>query len=431
MVTARFAARWALNHALPRFGLTRLAPEDDLMRQVFTADEGKDLVGLFEQARESGPLTRGRASTAATSHAAIKEVLADSSFKAGFSDTITQSPLAPLARWASRDAPIGPLEPPSLLAVEAPEHTRYRRLVTRVFTVRAVERLRDRAVEVADGLLDELDGRDEVDLVEAYCSRLPVTMIGEVLGVPPHEHDRVLAYGEGSAPSLDLGLSWRRYAEVERSLLAFEAWLTDHLDRVRAHPGDDLFSQLVAAQEDGVGLDDEELVATAGLVLAAGFETTVNLLGNGVRLLVEHPDQLAMLRVADRTAWGNAVDEVLRFDPPVLMTGRTATQTREVAGHEVRAGARVITVLAAGNRDPEVFEDPHTFDVSRANAGEHLAFSGGRHYCLGASLARMEGEVGLSRLFARYPDLQLLPGAVRRDTRILRGYRTLPARLVP
>jgi cytochrome P450 len=431
MLSPRFAARWAINHALPRFGLTRLAPEDDLMRRIFTASSGADLHPMFDQARSAGPLTRGRASTAATTHAAIKEVLADSAFKAGFADTITQSPLAPLARWASHGAPIGPLEPPSLLAVEAPDHTRYRRLVTRVFTVRAVERLRDRAVEVADRLLDELEGRQDVDLVEAYCSRLPVTMIGEVLGVPPEEHDRVLAYGEGSAPSLDLGLSWRRYADVERSLHAFETWLTEHLGRVREHPGDDLFSQLVAAQEDGVGLDDEELVATAGLVLAAGFETTVNLLGNGVRLLVQHPDQLASLREADREAWGNAVDEVLRFDPPVLMTGRTATETREVVGHEVRAGARVITVLAAGNRDPEVFEDPHSFDVSRANAGDHLAFSGGRHYCLGAALARMEGEVGLSRLFARFPDVALLPGAERRDTRILRGYRTLPVRLAP
>jgi cytochrome P450 len=163
-------------------------------------------------------------------------------------------------------------------------------------------------------------------------------------------------------------------------------------------------------------------------VLAAGFETTVNLLGNAIALFDKHPDQLARLQ-AEPGLWPNAVDEVLRIDPPVLLTGRMAVRDTTVAGMRVPEGAIVSTLLAGANRDPEVFTDPNLFDVARPNAGEHMSFSAGRHYCLGASLARMEGEVGLRVLYDRFPALALEPGAERRPTRILRGYDRLPARL--
>jgi cytochrome P450 len=145
-------------------------------------------------------------------------------------------------------------------------------------------------------------------------------------------------------------------------------------------------------------------------------------------LLLNHPDQLAVLR-AEPDRWQNAIDEILRFDPPVLLTGRSALRDTTVAGHAVSKGAVVTTLLAAANRDPEVFDDPARFDVTRANAKDHLSFSAGRHYCLGAALARMEGEVGLRMLVERYPELRLLPGARRRPTRILRGYESLPVAL--
>jgi cytochrome P450 len=164
------------------------------------------------------------------------------------------------------------------------------------------------------------------------------------------------------------------------------------------------------------------------LLLGAGFETTVNLLGNGTRLLHDHPDQLARLR-ADPQLWPNAVDEMLRIDPPVLLTGRTATRPTRVAGLDLPRGALVTTVLAAANTDPDVFAEPAVFDVGRPNAKEHVSFSAGRHFCLGAALARMEGEVGLRLLFDRYPDLRVRPGARRRETRILRGYASLPVSL--
>jgi cytochrome P450 len=211
-------------------------------------------------------------------------------------------------------------------------------------------------------------------------------------------------------------------------LAGFEGWLTDHLAQLRRQPGDDLMSQLVLARDDGVGLDERELKATAGLVLAAGFETTVNLLSNGTALLCRHPDQLAVLRSQPET-WPNAVDEILRFDPPVLLTGRSAVRDTKVAGTPVHEGMLVTTLLAAANRDPDVFPQPGRFDVTRRNAKDHVSFSAGRHFCLGAALARMEGEVGLRALFERFPDLSLLPGAARRSTRILRGYEILPIRL--
>lgn len=267
-----------------------------------------------------------------------------------------------------------------------------------------------------------------MDLVEAYCSQLPVTVIAEILGVPREDRHRVLRFGTGAAPSLDLGLSWSVFRRVESSLTEFDRWLEHHIEKVRREPGDDLLSQLVTAHDDGEVLTDAELKSTAGLVLAAGFETTVNLLGNGIRLLHDHPDQLAVLR-EDPAVWPNAVDEALRHDPPVLLTGRMAARDTEIAGERVPRGSMITTLLAGANRDPEVFADPARFDVTRANAGDHVSFSSGRHYCLGAALARMEGEVGLRTIFERFPDLRLEPGATRRPTRILRGYATLPATL--
>jgi cytochrome P450 len=234
--------------------------------------------------------------------------------------------------------------------------------------------------------------------------------------------------GSAAAPSLDFGLSWSQFRSVDSALLAFDRWLTEHLDRLRRKPSQDLFSQLIEASDGEGKLTELELKATAGLVLVAGFETTVNLLGNGIALLKHNPEQLDRLR-REPDLWGNTVDEVLRLDPPVLMTGRVCYEPTTVGGVDLPAKVGVIAILAGANRDPNVFAEPARFDVARPNAGDHLSFSAGRHFCLGAQLARMEGEVGLRALFDRYPDLALLPGAQRRPTRILRGWATLPAQL--
>ncbi|WP_460407581.1 cytochrome P450 [Actinophytocola sediminis] len=415
-------------HGLPRVALRAGARRGDLQARLFTepsAAPNLALGGLFDEIREHGPLSRGGFGYLTARHAVVREVLTSNDFRTGINPD--SGWFGRLADWSAVEF-LHPMAPPSLLVTEPPAHTRYRKLVTRVFTVRAVENLRKRTEQIADELLDDLDPRGRVDLVEAYCSLLPVTVIAEILGVPAEQRHRVLTLGAAAAPSLDMGLPWRQFRAVDGALAAFDSWLTEHLDHLRANPGDNLLSQLVAAREDGVGLTDLELRATAGLVLAAGFETTVNLLGNGVALLHDNPDQLVALR-ADPTRWPNAVDEVLRVDPPVLLTGRTSLRDTEVAGVPVPKDSLVTLVLAGANRDPAVFADPARFDVGRDNARDHISFSAGRHYCLGAALARMEGEVGLRTLFDRFPDLRLTSGASHRDTRILRGYERLPVRL--
>ncbi len=313
---------------------------------------------------------------------------------------------------------------------EPPDHTRYRKLVSRVFSARAVERLRGRTQQIATDLLDQLDPAQPVDLMATYCSLLPVTVIAEILGVPERDREKVLRLGAAASPSLDLGLSWTKFRQVESALREFDQWLGQHIDGLRRQPGEDLLSQLVAAQEDGVGLTDVELRSTAGLVLAAGFETTVNLLGNGIALLASNPEQRRLLAEREQL-WPNAVDEVLRVDPPVFLTARMTRADTEVAGVPMPRGSVMVALLAGANRDPQVFPEPDRFDVARHNARDHLSFSAGRHFCLGAALARMEGEVGLRTLFERYPEPRLEDGALRRSTRILRGYERLPVTLSP
>ncbi|MEP9381958.1 cytochrome P450 [Nocardioides sp. KR10-350] len=421
--------RWGLGHGLPRLVIRKADRKDDLQGRLIMTSTGShtfDVVPHFDELRRRGPVVKGAFSYMSGSHPLVRDVLGGSDFRTGIG-TGAGGWTDRLYGWAATEL-FSPVEPPSLLVTEPPDHTRYRKLVTRVFTARAVEGLRERAQQVADELLDAIDPRDPVDLVEAYCGLLPVTVISEILGVPTAERTRILELGAGAAASLDLGLSWRQFRDVEASLHEFDAWLTDHLEDLRRQPGDNLLSQLIAVRDEEGGLSELELKATAGLVLAAGFETTVNLLSNGIALLCEHPDQLALLRERPEL-WGNAVDEALRFDPPVLLTGRVAERETELAGVRIPAGAVVTTVLAAANRDPDVFADPGRFDVTRENARDHVSFSSGRHYCLGASLARMEGEIGLRTLFDRFPDLALRPGATRRPTRILRGYETLPASL--
>jgi cytochrome P450 len=375
--------------------------------------------------RAQGPLVAGALGSVTASHAVVGEIVRHEDLRMDGDEQALPAPLGRLLRWARDRSTFGPLDPPSLLAVEPPDHTRYRRLVSRVFTARAVEALRPRVQAVADELLDDLSGRPETDLVEAYASRLPITVISELLSVPPQDRERVRAYGRRGAPSLDMALSWPQYRDTDDSVRGFSAWLDGHLARLRREPDDGLLSQLVQLEEDGQGLDHSELRAVAGLLLVAGFETTVNLLGSGAALLLEHPEQLARLR-AEPALWPDAVEELLRYESPVQLTARLVAEDTELAGQVLRRGSLVVALIGGANRDPEVFDDPAQLDVTRANARDHLSFSGGRHYCLGAALARLEGEVGLRALFDRFPDLSLLPGRRRTTTQVLRGWDALP-----
>jgi cytochrome P450 len=322
----------------------------------------------------------------------------------------------------------GPTEPPSLLVVDPPDHTRFRRLVSRSFTPRATAAFEPMVQRTADRLLDALDPTaGPVDLIAGYAAELPVLVIAELLGVPVDRREDFLRWGAAAAATLDPGLPFRRYTRAEGALREMHAFLDAHFERLRRDPGEDLVSQLVGLSGEDA-LTDQELHATVMLLLGAGFETTVNLLGNAVALLDAHPDQWAALR-ADPAGWPGAVEEVLRMDSPVQITGRTALQDVVVDGREVPAGSRVMVLLGAANRDPDVFADPAVFDVGRANARDHLAFSGGIHYCLGAGLARLEAVVGLRALSERFPRLRVVGPGERRDLQTLRGYERLPVTL--
>ena len=381
---------------------------------------------FFDELRAHGPLIRARVSYLTVDHAVAHELLRSEDFRVISMGGSLPPPLRWLERRTRADL-LHPLMPPSLLAVEPPDHTRYRKTVSSVFTSRAVASMRDGVDSTAADLLERLSG-DVVDVIEDYCAQLPVAIISELLGVPESDRPRILEFGELAAPSLDFGLSWSQYQQVQQGLAGFNDWLAAHLEKLRTEPGDNLMSQIIEASDDGVRLNPDELRGIAGLVLAAGFDTTFNLLGNGIRLLLDSPDQRALL-AEDPSLWPGAVEEILRLESPVQLTARVARADTTLAGTAVRRGEMVVIYLAGANRDPAVFPDPHRFDITRPNAGRHLAFSGGRHFCLGAALARTEGEAGLRRFFTHFPDAELAGAGRRRDTRVLRGWADLPVRL--
>jgi cytochrome P450 len=415
-----------MQHGVVRVAAKRAARQGDL-HALFTRDDRyrADPFPFYEAVRRRGRIVRGGLVSVTVSYDVISEVLRSDDWRAGPDEDVMPAPIRRLARWSRDPRTLGPVDPPSMLVTEPPDHTRYRKLVSKVFTPRAVEALRPQIEAVAQGLLDELADRDEFDLVASYAERLPVAVISQILGVPPEDHARVLRLGHLAAPSLDVGLSYREFRVVDGAIREFQDWLGGHIDRLRQQPGDDLMSQLVQVEDGGERLDQIELKATAGLVLAAGFETTVNLLGSAVVLLLDHRDQLELVQ-KDATLWPGVVDETLRLEGPVQMTGRFATRETTLEGERFAPGTVMVTYLGGANRDPAVFDDPALFDVRRPNARDHLSFSGGRHFCLGAALARLEGEVGLRALFDRFPNLALRPGAQRRQTRVLRGWQTLP-----
>ena len=429
MAAMKERLHWLAMHGVVRSAATVSARRGDPQARLLTDPALRaDPMPFYEELRRQGPVVRARVSYLTVDYAVAHELLRSDDFRVISMGASLPGPLRRLELRTRTDL-LHPLLPPSLLAVEPPEHTRYRKTVSSVFTSRRVDALRDRVEDTADTLLDGLaDENGALDIVDRYCAQLPVTIISEILGVPDADRPKILEYGELAAPSLDFGLSWPEYRKVQRGLAGFNDWLISHLQWLRDHPGDDLMSQLIAASEDGVRLNEMELRAIAGLVLAAGFETTVNLLGNGINLLLNHPDQLAAL-VADPALWPNAVEEILRYDSPVQLTARVARTDTTVAGTEIKRGELVVIYLAAANRDPAVFEHPDRFDVSRDGAGRHLAFSGGRHFCLGAALARAEGEAGLRRFFDRYPDVRSAGSGTRRPTRVLRGWAQLPVLL--
>src|SRR3954467_1206878 len=276
-------ARWVMQHGVVRIAARRAARQGDLHALFMRDDRYRpDPFPFYEAVRRRGRIVRGRLVSVTVSYDVISEVLRSEDWRAGPDEDVMPAPIRRIAKWSRDPRALGPVDPPSMPVVEPPAHPRYRKLVSKVFTPRAVEALRPQIQAVADGLLDELAGRDEVDLVASYAERLPVAVISQILGVPPEDHARVLRLGHLAAPSLDVGLSYREFRAVDGGVRAFQEWLTGHIERLRRNPGDDLLSQLIAIEEGGERLDEVELKAVAGLLLAAGFGTTRNLLGSAV-----------------------------------------------------------------------------------------------------------------------------------------------------
>ncbi|MGH3934896.1 MAG: cytochrome P450 [Pseudonocardiaceae bacterium] len=431
LMALRRRIRWVARHGLVRRAVQRQLRTGDLgSRLMIDPEVREDPFPYYDQLRAQGRIVRSGLSLITADHEVCLAVLRSPDF-----GQLRLNRLPGLLRLAMKiggRAALGPLEPPSMLATDPPDHTRYRKLVTRAFSARTVAAIRPRIEEIADDLLDEIarsatSGRT-VDLVQRYASLLPATVIAEMLGAPVAMRRQFLDWGAGAALSLDVGLSYRDFRRSEHDLAALHRWMLSHFAEIRRAPRDDVLSTLVAAHDQSDQLTLDELSSIAMLLLAAGFETTVNLLGNGTVLLLRHPEQLAVLR-AQPQRWPGAVEEILRYESPVQRAGRMAQRDTEVAGRRMRAGSLIVLVLGGANRDPAVFPDPHRFDVQRPEADQNLAFSSGIHYCIGAALARLEGEIGLQALFRRFPDLTLAGAPHRRPTRVLRGYDAIPVTL--
>jgi len=318
-----------------------------------------------------------------------------------------------------------------MLFLNPPDHTRIRGLVSRAFTPRRVEALRGRIDDLVAGILDRLSGGGEVELLDELGFPLPVAVIGELVGVPREDHPRFRHLVRAGAASLELNAD----AAVLRAADEALGEMYEYFDRLvavrRDDPRDDLLSSLIAVEDDGDTIRHDELIANVILLFAAGFETTTNLIGNGVVALCQHPDQLARLR-ADPSLLPSAVEEILRFDSPVQIDGRTALVDTELPdGTPVPRGQTALTLLGAANRDPARFADPDTFDVARPDNAP-LSFAWGIHHCLGAGLARVEGQCTFAGLLDRFEDIELLDDPPRwRRGLTLRGLETLHVRLAP
>ena len=291
-----------------------------------------------------------------------------------------------------------------LVFMDAPDHTRLRGLVSKAFTPRSVERLRPRISGLTEELLAPLRDAGRFDVINDFAFPLPVTVICELLGVPAEDRELFRQQTRDMAVILDWNVTPEQFGGAAGAALNFAAYLVPLFEQRRREPSDDLISALVAAEEAGDRLGADELLTTVVLLLTAGHETTMNLIGNGLLALLQNPDQLEVLRGRPDLMPG-AVEELLRYDSPVRLTVRTALADTTVAGEKVRAGEQVIAMLDAANHDPTVFESPDALDVTR-DAHRHVAFGAGAHYCLGAALARAEAQIALAALVA-LPDLEL------------------------
>jgi cytochrome P450 len=377
-------------------------------------------------------------------HADVSSVLRDKRFGRDFVGRMTR-------RHGSRifDEPVYRSLRHWMLHQDPPEHTRLRSLVVQAFSARRIDNMRPRIQEIVDRTLDRMAPRRQADLIADFALHLPVTVISEMLGIPRDHHpiifdrlgrrddaqdgaaDRAALDRLANPPSHDESADRLQPSRAELDAansgnLAVSEYFRQLIALRRRQPRDDLTTQLVQAEEHGHRLSDEEIIGNIILLFGAGHETTVNLIGNAVLALYRHPDQLRLLR-DEPALMPNAVEELLRYDSAIQLSGRAALADVAIGGAEVAKGESVLCLLGSANRDPAAYQEPDRLGIRRANI-RPLSFGGGMHYCLGAQLARIETEIAISTLLRRLPGLTLDPGkADWRPTFIHRGLKRLPA----
>jgi cytochrome P450 len=318
----------------------------------------------------------------------------------------------------------------TMLQQDPPDHTRLRGLVAKAFTARRVEDMRPRIQEIVDENLDRIIPQGKMDLIEDFAYRLPVTVICDMLGIPAEHREMFHSGSRNSGRILEpVPMTPEEIKQSNASQAMVKMYFDQLFDLRRKNPGDDLTTQLLQAEEDGNKLSNEELYANIILLFGAGHETTVNLIGNGLLALHRNPDQLALLK-ANPSLITNAIEEFLRYDSSVQMSGRVALEDIEdLGGKRIPKGESVLCLLGSANHDPAVYPDrPERLDITRPNV-KPLSFGGGIHFCLGAQLARIEAEIAISTLLRRLPDLRLddAENPEWRPTFVLRGLKRLPA----
>jgi len=416
--------------------LQRLVASDRAMRVVgalagpydlWSPAARRDPYPAWERIRAAAPLVRLRLLGAwvATRHADVERVLREPAFTTDRDDL-------PLMRWFRRAARGAPafrnLVDHNLLMIDGARHARLRGLVSRAFTPRRVEKLAPRVEAIAEALLDRAAAAGDFDLVRDFAQPLPVRVIGELLGVPPEDREALTVWSHDVVELLDPLSGSEGLDRPKRGAEALAVFFRGLLAERRRAPRDDLVSAMLAAEADGDRLEEGELLALCALLLVAGHETTTNLVANAVLLLLRHPDERKRLQ-DDLALLPSAVEETLRFEPPIQLTDRAVAEPCTLGGVELRPGTLVVAGIAAAGRDPERHPEPQRFDVSRGDA-HHLAFGLGNHVCLGASLARLEARTALGALLRRFPDFTGPPDPPGwKRSIVLRGPTALPLRL--
>jgi P450-derived glycosyltransferase activator len=372
----------------------------------------EDPYELFEQVRARGPLHLSRTGTWVTAdHKLGNKILRDPKFG---TRRIDGSRVAP--HFSSLDD--------SFLKLDAPDHIRLRRLTIPLFSPKQMGSYRPHVQHVCDELLDRLDLGGGFDLVQDFSKHLPIALIRGLMGIPDEYREKFDRCCHGSALVLEGFVSQERSEELELMVDGLYEVFSELMELRAADPDDDVISRLVKAEQDGL-LTRREAIGAAGIIAVAGTETTTNLVANGTLALLDHPEQWQMLRDNPDLAPG-VVEETLRWDAPAQLATRVAHSDVEIDGHRVSEGSLVAILTAAANRDPAVFKDPDRFDITRNSKTEHLSFSGGPHYCLGAPLARMEADAAFRTLATRLPDLRQTGPVDRWVSASARGLRHFP-----